>query len=66
MSAPITKADATALWRAVEAMREQFRAMKSMSGMAEHLPAAQAELKAASTALRKVQAQVRAEKRGGR
>lgn len=56
---PLTKADATALWRAVDAMREQYRAMKTMPDMQQHLEAAQAELARAVAALRKVQAMVR-------
>ncbi len=56
----ITKRDATALWHAVDALRAQYRAMKDMPDMQQHLPAAQLELSRAGVALRKVQAEARA------
>lgn len=59
LTTTLTKRDATALWRAVDAMREQYRAMKTMPDLAEHLPAARLDLTRAGVALRKVQALVR-------
>ena len=56
----ITKADATALWHAVEGLADLCRAMKGMPDMAEKLPQELARLAAARQALRKVQALARA------
>lgn len=59
MTTPLTKADATALWHAVDALRQQYLAMKGMPEMQHHLPAAQQEMVRAGVALRKVQALAR-------
>lgn len=60
MSTTLTKADATALWHAVDAMRWSLKAMQNMNPeVQEHIPAEQARFDAARAALRKVQAQVR-------
>lgn len=56
---PLTKADATALWHAVEDMKLNVQVMKDMPDIAEHIPSAQVRLQAAQAALRKVQAHVR-------
>lgn len=56
---PLTKADSSALWHAVEDMKMQVKVMKDLPDIAEHIPAAQARLQAAQAALRKVQALVR-------
>lgn len=60
MTAPLTKADATALWHAVDAMRYELRAMRDMAPEVQaHIPAATERCDAARAALRKVQALVR-------
>lgn len=57
---PLTKADATALWHAIDAMRWSLKAMKDMNPeVQEHIPAETERFDAARAALRKVQAQVR-------
>ena len=56
---PLTKADATALWHAVDDMKLNVKVMKDMPDIAKHIPAAQARLHASRAALRKVQALVR-------
>lgn len=57
---PLTKADATALWYAVDAQRHQLRAMRDMSPEVQaHIQTETKRLQAAKTALRKVQAMVR-------
>lgn len=55
----LTKADAAALWHAVDAMRWNLRVMRTMADLQQHIPAEQARFDAARAALRKVQAQVR-------
>lgn len=56
----LTKADATALWHAVEAMRLNLRAMRDLSPeVQDNNPAAAERHKAAMAALRKVRALVR-------
>lgn len=61
--AKITRADAVALWHAVDALKYSVRAMRGMPDMAEHLPTEEARHAAAQVALRKVQALVRASKK---
>lgn len=56
---PLTKAEATALWHAVEDMKLNVKVMKDMPDIAENIPAAQTRLQAAQAALRKVHALVR-------
>lgn len=57
---PLTRADAIALWHAVDAMRWSLRAMRDMNPeVQEHIPAETRRHEAAKAALRKVQAQVR-------
>lgn len=57
---PLSKADATALWHAVDAMRWNLRVMRDMNPeVQEHIPAETERHDAAKAALRKVQALVR-------
>lgn len=65
-STTLTKADATAIWHAVDAMRWNLRAMRDMPDVAQHIPAEQARYDAARSALRKVQALVREAKKAGK
>lgn len=58
----ITKADSVALWHAVQAMSDLVRAMKDMDFTQEQKDAEALRLGAAKKALRKVQAQVRADR----
>lgn len=66
MNTTLTKADATALWHAVDAMRWNLRAMSTMPDMAQHIPAERARFDAARAALRKVYAQMREARKAGK
>ena len=56
MNNTLTKADAVALWYAVEAYEYTVNAMKTMDYMPEQMESETARLKAAKLALRKVNA----------